>query len=226
MARYALGRQGVAPASVKSFVARATPGDLTGTIGLEVRSAGGEKLIESWRSFGPGRIELENIRIAESLRGKGMGGFLRRSEAAIFQRMGFKEGAEVLSPVMNPITARIHLQTYGGMLQTETAGGLYGELYGAKVPSNLSELVLSKQITKKEFLDVTVGGALAVGRLPSSRALNKILAHDMRWGRSWVQRTLGTDFMPGASWIGQAVKRGISWGQIGKVVARDPKSAS
>jgi tRNA A-37 threonylcarbamoyl transferase component Bud32 len=207
MAHYALAYHGVTPTAVKTFIAKPLAGErhIAGVIGLQAVGNQGETLISAVRSFSPEKVVLEDIKISKAIRNKGIGSFLRRGESAIFQRMGYKAGTPVESPLASPITARIHLQTYGGVLETHVT----------HTPKNLESRILAKEVSTKEYEDV-VTLAVGTGRLPSNKALNKILGHEMRWGRTWVHRVLDTDFAPGSSWIGQAVKRGVSWAKIGE----------
>jgi hypothetical protein len=221
MARYALARQGVVPASVRTYVAKPALGeaDIYGTIGLEVTSKTGEELITSVRAFSPKEIELADVMVSESLRGKGVGGFLKRGEMAIFQRMGYKPGTRVVSEVVNPIAARMQLQLYGGKLTPHslqrTAEAEYARLgVGPKRVGTFEERVLAKEYAVDDFF-----GAHAEGHLPSNTAYNKIVAHDIKWGRSWVERVLESDFRTGSSW-----KNSYKWlrNLTGRIFRRGP----
>ncbi len=201
-----LGRRAAAEVGIRSPTVKVY--ESGGTIGMEAFGPKGESLFSTVRGFEPGAIDFMDITVSPLLQKKGIAGFLQKSELGIFRRMGYKEGTLMQATVVHPATAKMHLQLYGGKIQY---AGLQETLeqelmkVGKWKPkaATFEKRVLAGEYTAEQF----IGGA-TVGRLPSSQAINKIVGHDMRWGRDWVQKVLGTDFIPGSSWKGlSSIKR-------------------
>jgi hypothetical protein len=216
-----LGRKAATRLGINNAVVKVH--EAGGVIGMEAFGKKGESLFSTVRSFERGSIDIINTDVAPFLQRKGTAGFLQKGEIDIWHKMGYKTGATVRATVVHPATAKLRLRAFGGKMErTALQESLEHELVrvGQWKPkaATFEERILAGEYTKEQF----IGGA-TTGRLPSSKAPNKIVAHTATWARKWVQKILDTDFMPGASWIGQAVKRGVSWKQIGRAAGGSGK---
>lgn len=83
--------------------------------GLSVRllNKSGEELFGVSRTFGAEEVGLSTIGVANSLRRRGLAKGLYQSELGIFEKLGYKPGTKIESPVVSPYTEKLQRRMYG-----------------------------------------------------------------------------------------------------------------
>lgn len=121
--------------------------DEAGELGLVARSESGEALMGIQRTFNKDTVDLTSIEVAKQFRG-GLGRQFYETESRILKRLGF-EGAEVTSPVANPVTGRMQAQLYGSKPMSLFARDIE-EAYGTNL-DEFQQMLMSKKMTKEQW---------------------------------------------------------------------------
>jgi hypothetical protein len=167
----------------------------TGDIVLAARNAKGERLMGIQRSLQEGTVSLTSIEIDPSLRG-GLGRRFYELEGRMLKRLGF-EGAEITSPVANPVTGRMQAQMYGSKPMSIFNRDLE-EAYGVN-PTEFHEMLMSKKMTKEQWEAVGLAPTF-VGRIPTRNSANNTIDGMGHSGIAHKLRKLLSPF--GSKWDG------------------------
>lgn len=119
----------------------------TGEMVLAARNAAGERLMGVQRTFTKESVDLTSIEVDPSLRG-GIGRKFYEFENRALKRLGL-EGAEVTSPVANPVTGRMQAELYGSKPMSLFNKDIE-EAYGVG-PDEFQEMLMSKRMTKDQW---------------------------------------------------------------------------